>query len=130
MGMLEYIYTGRVSESNPDVVCDVMGLADLCTLDGLKVLCETTLKHSVDSENVCSLLRNADRYQARELKAFCENFILKHAADVARTKSFEELAQSPGLMLHIAKLSMMKNMRDGRSSASTSAADSGCPGGI
>lgn len=48
------------------MICDVMGLADLCGLDGLKTLCENILKHSVDHENVCSILRNADRYQVRD----------------------------------------------------------------
>lgn len=85
----------------PDVICDVLGLADICGLNGLKVLCENILKHSVDSHNVCNLLRNADRnqvskavsclflslfllFQAHELKRFCESFILRHASDVIK----------------------------------------------
>lgn len=58
-----FIQSGRLSEDRPMIICEVMGLADQYGLDALKTLCENILKHSVDHENVCSILKNSDKYQ-------------------------------------------------------------------
>ena len=66
--MLEYLYTGSINNFNANVALDLLGLADAYTLEGLKYLCENTLIHNVDIENVCELLIDAHRFSANELK--------------------------------------------------------------
>lgn len=60
--MMEYLYTGSISNFNPKVALDLLGLADAYMLEGLKYLCENTLMLNVDNENVCSLLIDANKY--------------------------------------------------------------------
>ena len=60
--MMEYLYTGSIVNFNAKVALDLLGLADAYTLDGLKYLCENTLMHNVDNDNVCSLLIDANKF--------------------------------------------------------------------
>jgi len=50
--MMEYLYTGSIVNFNPKVALDLLGLADAYMLEGLKYLCENTLMHNVDNDNV------------------------------------------------------------------------------
>eukprot|EP00744_Colponema_vietnamica_P003773 GILI01005726.1.p1 GENE.GILI01005726.1~~GILI01005726.1.p1 ORF type:complete len:497 (+),score=112.38 GILI01005726.1:197-1687(+) len=111
LSMLEFLYTGSVSDFSPAVALDLLGLADHYTLDVLKNLCENTLIHNVDTDNVPILLTHAHRFQAQELKKFCLNFILKHFDVVARTKAFEDLGQIPQLLLEVTKAAATKQDR-------------------
>jgi hypothetical protein len=47
------------------VAVELMGLADHNGIDGLKVLCESTLIHNVDAANVCMFFRTAHRHEVR-----------------------------------------------------------------
>merc|ERR1719321_1444779 len=100
MSMLEFLYTGRTPKDLPNSqTMEVLGLADHYTLEGLKHLCENQLIHSVEVETVAHMLRQADRYQAFELKQYCLTFILKNFDQVARTAGFDELSTAPALLL-------------------------------
>jgi hypothetical protein len=76
--MMEYLYTGSISNFNAKVALDLLGLADAYMLEGLKYLCENTLIHNVDNDNVCGVLIDANKYQAQELKKFCINYLIKN----------------------------------------------------
>ena len=60
--MMEYLYSGSIANFNPRVALDLLGLADAYMLGGLKYLCENTLMHNVDNDNVCALLIDANKY--------------------------------------------------------------------
>ena len=60
-------------------------------MDRLKFLCENTLMHTVDNENVCSILIDANKYGATDLKKYCYDYLLKNFAEVHLTKGFEDL---------------------------------------
>ena len=60
--MMEYLYSGSIANFNPRVALDLLGLADAYMLEGLKYLCENTLMHNVDNDNVCALLIDANKY--------------------------------------------------------------------
>jgi len=47
------------------VALELMGLADHSALDGLKALCESTLVHNVDVDNVCTLFCRAHKCEVR-----------------------------------------------------------------
>jgi hypothetical protein len=82
---------------------EVLGLADHYTLEGLKHLCENNLIHNVEVETVAHMLRQADRYQAFELKQYCMTYILKNFDQVARTAGFDELSTAPALLLEVTR---------------------------
>lgn len=47
--------------------------------------------HTVDNENVCSILIDANKFCANELKKYCQNYLLKNFAEIHTTKGFEDL---------------------------------------
>lgn len=108
--MLEWLYTGHTPrELAAAQLTEVLGLADHYTLDGLKHVCENVLVHSVEIENVCTLLRHADQYMAHELKRYCLSFILKNFEQVTYTKAFEDLGQMPSLLLEVTRAAATKD---------------------
>jgi hypothetical protein len=76
--MMEYLYSGSIQNFNAKVALDLLGLADAYMLEGLKYLCENTLMHNVDNDNVCALLIDANKYSAHELKKFCQTYLMKN----------------------------------------------------
>lgn len=68
--------SGRLCEGKVSMTCDVMGLAQEYCLDQLKALCANNLKHPVDSENVCFVLKHADEYQVRHARNPRDHFIV------------------------------------------------------
>ncbi|XP_026193282.1 leucine-zipper-like transcriptional regulator 1 [Cyclospora cayetanensis] len=104
--MLEFLYTGTLSETRPTVLSEVLGLADHYTLSTLKRYCESVLCMSLDASSVCCLLRCAERYQAKKLKQSCVEFIFRHSDIVSQTPEFEQLQAIPSLMMEIAKMSL------------------------
>ena len=73
-------------------------------LEGLKYLCENTLMHNVDNDNVCTLLIEANKYSSAELKKFCISYLNKNFSEVSSTKAFEELEFYPSLLMEVTKL--------------------------
>lgn len=104
--MLEFLYTGSVRDLSAEVALELMGLADHSALDGLKALCESTLVHSVDAENVCTLFSRAHNTHAADLKRFCLDYIFKHFETV---KAFDELSNQPALLLEVTKESIARS---------------------
>eukprot|EP00439_Symbiodinium_sp_Y106_P042664 s2689_g5.t1 len=133
--MLEWLYTGHAPrELSAEHLTEVLGLADHYTLDGLKHVCENVLIHSVEIDNVCSLLRisargppmfikacfllgqrfgdllgHSDQYMAHELKRYCLAFILKNFDQVAYTQAFDELSSMPSLLLEVTRAAATKD---------------------
>lgn len=101
--MIEYLYTGCIQDFNPTIGLEILGLADAYGLENLKFLCENTLIHNVDNENVVPLLIDSHSYSAIELKKFCMNYVIKNFADVQNTKSFEGLEAVPSLLMEVTK---------------------------
>jgi len=108
LAMLGWLYTGHTPRELSAVhLTELLGLADHYTLDGLKHVCENVLVHSVEIDNVCSLLTHADRYMAQELKRYCLSFILKNFEQVAYTQSFDDLSTVPSLLLEVTRACAM-----------------------
>jgi len=108
--MLEWLYTGHTPQDLcASHVTEVLGLAGLYNLDGLKHVCENILVHSVEIENACQLLVHADRHMAHELKRYCLAFILKNIDQVAHTPAFDELSQTPALLLEVTRAATTKD---------------------
>lgn len=102
--MLEFLYTGSVADLGADVAVELMGLADHNGIDGLKILCESTLIHNVEVSNVCMFFRTAHRHEAAELKRYCMDFILRHSKEV----ELDSLSCEPLLLLEITRVLMSR----------------------
>ena len=102
--MMAYLYSGSIANFNPQVALDLLGLADAYMLEGLKYLCENTLMHNVDNDNVCALLIDANKYSSTELKKFCINYLIKNFSEVQNTRGFEDFELYPSLLMEVTKL--------------------------
>ena len=102
--MIEYLYTGGITDFSPKIALDILGLADAYMLEGLKYLCENTLINNVDNDNVCSLLIDASKFSALELKKCCQSYLIKNFQEVSETKAFEELEYHPAILMEVTKL--------------------------
>uniref|UniRef100_A0A3B0MVG7 Kelch motif/Galactose oxidase, central domain/BTB/POZ domain containing protein, putative n=1 Tax=Theileria annulata TaxID=5874 RepID=A0A3B0MVG7_THEAN len=111
MKLLEFLYTAKVEDlgnSSHYRVCEILGLADACSVVRLKNLCEEVLVTKLDIENSCYLLKYSKLYNADYLRQCCFDFISENAADVMLTPGFEDLSSLPSLVLELAKLSINK----------------------
>ena len=100
---MEYLYSGSITNFSPKTAADLLGLADAYMLEGLKYLCENTLMHNVDNENVCALLIEANKYSSAELKKFCIQYLIKNFSEISQGKNFEELEYHPSLLMEVTK---------------------------
>jgi hypothetical protein len=100
--LVTYIYTGKLP---PDCarVDEILGIADQYTFDSLKILTEKILINSIEIQNVCHLLRVADRCNAADLKQHCLSFILKSFDQVVATEAFDKLSSTPHLLMEVTK---------------------------
>lgn len=95
----------------------VLGLADHYTLSTLKRYCENVLCGCLDPATVCCLLRCAERYQAKQLKESCVEFLFRHSDVVAQTPQFEQLQSDPSLVMEIAKMSLSNQRKHSAAAA-------------
>lgn len=100
-----------------DLLCDTLTLADHFAHDALSEACQRELAALVNCQNVCSLLRRADKAMATALKRKCLHFVFENADEVTRygssqklpknydssTLAFEELKSCPSLLMELAK---------------------------
>jgi chemotaxis methyl-accepting protein methylase len=79
----------------------VLKAADLYQLDRLKHLCERRIERYTDALNCTYLFQVADKFKAWELRAFCLEFIVRHANDLRTNSEFETL--SPELLSEVTR---------------------------
>jgi N-acetylneuraminic acid mutarotase len=115
VSMIEFLYTGTISDFSSSLASELLGLADAYALDDLRKLCEVTLTHSLTTEDVCDVLVLAHRCSAFELKRHCLAFVVKHFNEVNLTPGFERLEQAPSLLIEITRVVLAK-LNSGRTS--------------
>mmetsp|Transcript_17262 Transcript_17262/g.50146 ORF Transcript_17262/g.50146 Transcript_17262/m.50146 type:complete len:573 (-) Transcript_17262:270-1988(-) len=118
--MLEYLYGGAI-DVEPDMAIELLALADQYMLEGLKITCGFALRRSITVESVSRIIQAADRFDCTrsELKDQCLKFILKNYSQVVNSPMWEELAQSPMLLLQITR-AIATAKKDGASSSGPS----------
>ncbi|XP_015112521.1 speckle-type POZ protein [Diachasma alloeum] len=92
-GMLEYIYTGEVTNVQ-DIVHGLLEAAERYDLSGLKAMCLDTLCSLVNNDNSAETLILADRYRGDKLKQYAIKFIKEHLQEVVKTEGFKKLSDS------------------------------------
>jgi len=88
--ILRFIYTDEATVTGHNAV-DLLEAANYFKCDRLKCMCEDTLKFNIEIENASYLLRVADRYDAKQLRGVCFEYILSNFKDVIKTTTFKEL---------------------------------------
>ncbi|XP_021347400.1 BTB/POZ domain-containing protein 6-like isoform X2 [Mizuhopecten yessoensis] len=87
---LRYLYTDTI-ELAVDTATSVLSAARKYMVDRLVKKCETFLKSSLTTENVCLLLEQAHIYTEESLKEDCINEIARSPEEVLKSTSFVEL---------------------------------------
>eukprot|EP01057_Protomagalhaensia_wolfi_P003913 Protomagalhaensia_wolfi_Nauph_80__3912@NODE_396_length_2611_cov_285_088647_g300_i0_p4_GENE_NODE_396_length_2611_cov_285_088647_g300_i0NODE_396_length_2611_cov_285_088647_g300_i0_p4_ORF_typecomplete_len128_score4_96BTB/PF00651_31/2e08BTB/PF00651_31/1_3BACK/PF07707_15/22BACK/PF07707_15/0_013DUF1265/PF06887_14/81DUF1265/PF06887_14/0_71_NODE_396_length_2611_cov_285_088647_g300_i0332715 len=116
--MLEFLYSGSYETGHDyEQVCETLRIADHFGVEELRTACEHDLMDMINIQNVCNLLKQADRCQAKNLKEKCLVFVFEHGDDVMRyavgdhfklflyisTQSFSDLASCPSLLMEVAR---------------------------
>ncbi|KOC71172.1 BTB/POZ domain-containing protein 9 [Habropoda laboriosa] len=91
-GLLEYIYTGRMSLTNQreEVVLDILGLAHLYGFSELEASISDYLKEILDIKNVCLIFDAALRLEF--LTRVCHEHLDEHACNMIKHESFLQLS--------------------------------------
>jgi len=89
--VLAFLYTGKPREIEPEMAVEVMGVANLYSIDPLKRLCADLITRSVCVANCAAVLQAADTYQVLHLRQHCIHFMVEHFSEVVRTEGFREL---------------------------------------
>jgi len=106
--LLRWLYTGRLDleiSCAAENAMEMIGLAESYGLPKLKRMCENLVVNGVNIKNVITTLKAADRFGAQNLKQHTLNYLLKYFDQVAPTPEFNELAESPALLLEVTKAS-------------------------
>ena len=89
--VLAFLYTGKAREIEPEMALELMGVANLYSIEPLMRQCAEVITRSVCVTNVAAVLQAADQYAVLPLRQHCINFIVEHLAEVVRTDGFREL---------------------------------------
>jgi hypothetical protein len=108
------------NEVSPNDIVELLGVANLYTLDKLKQICEDQLLKFVDEENVVVLFQAATLFHAERLRASCFKFLLK------RYESYKASKTSTSSM---SSMSSMSSIGIGKGSTSTTGGDEEGEGG-
>ena len=93
-GLLEYIYTGRMSltDRREEVILDILGLAHLYGFSELETSISDYLREILNIKNVCLIFDAALFYRLEFLTRVCHEYMDKHACEVIQHESFLQLS--------------------------------------
>lgn len=87
---LQYIYTDT-SDLLPGNVYDVLCLADLFILPGLKKLCESVIQENLATDNIISVIKLVRLYSLPRLEDHCTEFMAEHLEEIIDLPDFVTL---------------------------------------
>lgn len=95
LAVLSYLYTGTSKDIDPQMACEVLGVANLYGIEPLKRTCADMMMRAITISNVASILQAADTYQVGQLRSHCISYMVEHFAEVVKSESFSELISTP-----------------------------------
>ena len=95
LSVLTFLYTGTPREIDPETAVEVLGVANLYSIDPLKRICADLITKSISIPNVASVLQAADTYNVASLRTHCISFMVEHFAEVVKSEGFKELISTP-----------------------------------
>jgi alpha-tubulin suppressor-like RCC1 family protein len=96
--LLQYLYSDKADLTEDDAV-EVLMMSNEYGLEQLKAQCEDFIQQSIDIDNVAWLFEISERNSARQLRAFCEYFMLNKLPEVAQTEGYKNLSEDIKAML-------------------------------
>ena len=103
--MLEYIYTDQLPEqcTTWERSIDLLIIADRFKLTRLRVLCEDSIRRSLNVDNVISVLITCHKNNVEALKALCLEFFINNEEllKLKNCSSMETLMHEPALVFQI-----------------------------
>lgn len=73
---------------SPENVLDVLCLADVFILSGLKKLCASVVQENLTTDNIMSVLKLVRLYNLPRLEDHCTEFMAKHLEEVCNVLHF------------------------------------------
>ena len=82
----------KTAPSLIQVLCELLGAAQMYQIDGLKDVCSRELLVLVDAHNVTEVLKSADKHDAKKLRAECLTFVglHRHAIDISELQALDK----------------------------------------
>lgn len=100
--MLRFLYTGKNPEGK--ITTGLLMAADKYDLAPLKAICEDALSSNISAHTAAEMLRDADKYNAQQLKTATIHFVKTHGPDVITTEGWKNLVQhQPHLVAEVFK---------------------------
>lgn len=97
--LLEFIYTGSLSDSSSLVSTELLILADRFLFDDLKLACEAAISKTVSMSNAVDLLSMAHTYSAKNIQRSVARFIMKNRHELSKTPEWNQMVQNnPGAL--------------------------------
>nr|BAG97181.1 unnamed protein product [Oryza sativa Japonica Group] len=102
--MLGFIYTDSVPELDQQdgvvVAQHLLAAADMCGLDGLKIMCEEKLIAGATVETAATTLALAEQHGCPRLKARCVEVVAANLDAVMATEGYKHLMASSPLVMN------------------------------
>ena len=88
--LFKYLYTDNL-EANQKETLEIMMLADMYLLEGLRALCENNVKQSVTIHNALDLFAWSKNCQFSELCNYVTQFVWENFGCISKTQEFEHI---------------------------------------
>ena len=95
--LLQYIYLEDFKIES-DIAEDLFKLCDEYMIKEVKEDCEDILMKDIRVENVLHLVQLSEKYEARELRKACLDFIVQNLKEVLKTQNFREQLETDTLI--------------------------------
>ena len=97
--LLEFIYTGSLSDSSDLKSTELLTLADRFLFDDLKLACEVAISKTVGMSNAVELLSISHNYSAKQLQKAAAKFVMENRLELSKTEEWKEMVKTnPGAM--------------------------------
>ena len=97
--LLEFIYTGSLSDSSDLESVELLTLADRFMFDDLKLACEVAISKTVGMSNAVELLSISHTYSAKELQKAAASFVNANRQMLSKSEEwFKMVKANPGAL--------------------------------
>ena len=97
--LLEFIYTGSLSDRSDLESTELLILADQFLFNELKLACEVAISKTIDLSNAVELLSIAHTYSAKYLQQAAGRFVMTNRQQLSKTEEWNEMVKTnPGAM--------------------------------
>jgi len=107
--LLVYVYTDKAPHLDV-MATDLLKAADMYELEHLKVMCEVSMRQTLDSDTAAELYALSDMYHAKQLRIAAVDHVINHTTEVLDTEGWALLCRSrPALIFEAYHLVAARN---------------------